>query len=104
MTTQILSPEYRGVTKAHTAATTAKTFLLLNGKVVLPLNTELGNVSNVFAYDIPRVRAPKVAGQAWVALGQIYWYDTAKNFTTTATGNTRAGHVASDAASADTEG
>lgn len=104
MTTQVLSPDYVAVKKAHTAATTAKTFLLLNSKVVLPLNTELANVDNVFVYRAPRVRVPKASGQAWVALGLIYWDDTAKNFTTTATANTLAGRIASDAASADTEG
>lgn len=104
MPTQILSDEYTAIKKAHSAATTAKTFLLLNGKVVLPLNTELANVENVFAYRIPRAKAPKATGEAWTALGRIYWDDTAKKFTTTATANTFAGYIVSDAASADTEG
>ena len=104
MATEILSQFYTTIKKAHTAPTTAKAFLLLNGKVVMPMNTAAANEENVFVYRANKVRAPKAAAQAWVALGPIYWDDTAKNFTTTATSNTLAGRIAADAASADTEG
>lgn len=104
MATEILSKFYNEIKKAHTAATTAKVFLLLNGKVVMAMNTVAANAENVFVYRANKVRAPKVAAQAWVALGPIYWDDTAKNFTTTSTANTLAGRIAADALSADTEG
>lgn len=104
MATEILSKFYAEIKKAHTAATTAKAFLLLNGKVVMPMNTAAANEENVFVYRAEKLRAPKVAAQAWVGLGPIYWDDTAKNFTTTATANTLAGRIALDAAAADTEG
>lgn len=104
MATEILSQFYAALKKAHTAATTAKVFLLLNSKVVMAMNTAAANEENVFVYRANKVRVPKVAAQAWTALSLIYWDDTAKNFTTTATSNTLAGRVAEDAAAADTEG
>lgn len=34
---------------------------------------------------------PKAASQAWTLFALVYWDDTAKNFTTTSSGNTKAG-------------
>lgn len=45
--------------------------------------------------------AVKVAGQAWVAGQNIYWDNTAKNFTTVLTSNTLIGVAANAQASAD---
>ena len=45
--------------------------------------------------------AIKVSGQAWVAGQNIYWDNTAKNFTTLLTGNTLIGVAANAQASAD---
>jgi len=47
---------------------------------------------------------PKATGQAWTAGGLLYWDNTNSVFTTTASGNTLAGYVYADAASADTIG
>lgn len=47
---------------------------------------------------------PKAAGAAWVAGDKLYWDNTAKNFTKTATNNTPAGYAWYGAASADVTG
>ena len=104
MATELLSPNYCEVTDAQAGATTAKTFYLINGHPALALNTAGAGEDNVFAYACERVRVPKNAGEAWDVLEDIYWDDTAKNFTTVVGTNTKAGVVAEDAASADTEG
>ena len=52
-----------------------------------------------------KVRVPKGSGQAWSTIGaKVYWDDTNKNVTTTASGNSLIGGVAEAAASADTVG
>lgn len=104
MSTEILSEKYDAFVDAHSAATTAKTTLLINSIPVIPLNTADADANNVFVYQATKVRVPKATGQAWTPLTKIYWDDTAKKFTTTSTSNTLAGVVAEDAASADTEG
>lgn len=50
-------------------------------------------------YDVP-----KATGAAWAEGDLLYWDDTAKAFTKTATANTKAGVAVKAAASADTEG
>lgn len=47
---------------------------------------------------------PKATGQTWTAGALLYWDNTAKNFTTTASTNTRAGIALADAATGDTSG
>jgi predicted RecA/RadA family phage recombinase len=49
-------------------------------------------------------RLPKATGAAWTVGAILYWDNTAKNFTTTASGNTKAGYAAKAAASGDTFG
>lgn len=46
----------------------------------------------------------KTTGQAWTAGAKIYWDNTNRRCTTTATGNTLIGWAAAPAASADTTG
>jgi predicted RecA/RadA family phage recombinase len=46
----------------------------------------------------------KTTGQAWTAGALLYWDNTNSLFTTTASGNTLAGYVYADAASADATG
>lgn len=104
MSTEILSADHKSLKDAHTAATTAKTFLLINSVPCMPMNDADANADNVFVYCASKIRVPKATGQAWVPLAKIYWDDTAKNFTTTSTANTFAGYVIEDAASGDTEG
>jgi predicted RecA/RadA family phage recombinase len=47
---------------------------------------------------------PKAAGTAWTWGAILYWDDTAKNFTTVATNNTRVGYAVSAQASGDLTG
>jgi len=47
---------------------------------------------------------PKATGETWAEGAALYWDDTAKKFTTTATNNTRAGNAAASAISAATVG
>lgn len=48
--------------------------------------------------------APKTTGQSWTEGAKVYWDNTAKKFTTTATSNTLVGVILAAAASADTVG
>lgn len=59
-----------------------------------------------FAYERTGVHLnqPKAAGAAWVFGDILYWDDTAKNYTKTATSNMRVGYAGAAAASADTVG
>jgi len=61
---------------------------------------------SLFAYERSGVfgSQPKAAGAAWVFGDILYWDDTAKNYTKTATNNMRVGYAAAAAASADTVG
>ncbi|QJP14680.1 DUF2190 family protein [Starkeya sp. ORNL1] len=47
---------------------------------------------------------PKATGQTWTEGAVLYWDNTAKNFTTTASSNTKAGVALAAAASGDTSG
>ncbi len=104
MGTEVLSDDYQTSTFAHNAATTANTFYLINGLVLLALNTVDADEDNVFIRDADKVRAPKATSQAWTVGDKLYWDDTAKNWTTTSTNNTLSGYVAEPAANNDTEG
>lgn len=87
----------------HSAATTADTIYLLGGRVMLAVNSALANVENVFLLR-GHIEVTKDAGTAWVGGQVIYWDDTAKNFTTVSTGNTKAGFAMEAATSAATTG
>lgn len=104
MSTEILSERYVASTFAHSGATVEGTFYLINGVVLLALNDADANADNVFVHDADKVRVPKNAGEAWSVGDKLYWDDTNKEFTVTATANTLAGYAAEEAASADTEG
>jgi predicted RecA/RadA family phage recombinase len=47
---------------------------------------------------------PKATGQAWTEGAVLYWDDTAKNFTTTATSNTKCAVAIAAAQTGDTTG
>lgn len=104
MTTEVLSEKYAAAVIAHSAATTAKEPLLVNSVPVIPLNDADADEDNVFVYEAAKVRVPKATGQAWSALGSVYWDDTNGNFTTTSTDNTLAGVIVEDADSDADEG
>ncbi|CUA90211.1 Predicted phage recombinase, RecA/RadA family [Chelatococcus sambhunathii] len=50
------------------------------------------------------IRLPKATGSAWTEGAKLYWNDTSKYVTVTATDNTFIGYAAAAAASADTAG
>lgn len=86
---------------AHTGATVAKVPILIGGVMYIPLNSADPNILNSYWFYAQVSDAPKVAAQAW-SVGQVlYWDDVAKNFTTTAAGNTKCGHVLQAALAAD---
>jgi predicted RecA/RadA family phage recombinase len=106
MKTEILcsSTGLRQIRAAHTAATLAHEPVLLSGLVAIPMVNEDADVENVFSIEAEALAVDKAAGQAWAGGAKIYWNNTAKNFTTTASGNTLCGRVIKPAASDDTRG
>lgn len=87
-----------------TGGVTVDTPVLIGTLLVIPANTVAqtlpfeGMAEGVFQ------SMPKATGQAWTEGQLLYWDNTAKNFTTTATSNTRVGCAAVAAQSADTTG
>ncbi len=105
MATEVLSKSYASTLLAHTAATTAKLFYLIQAAVVgLALNDAASGENNVFVYESSMVRVPKATGEAWAMGAKIYYSSANSNFTTTSTSNVLAGIVNEDAATADVEG
>jgi len=63
----------------------------IGGQVVVPqVSAAEGAVFTAKTTGVFTVAA--ASGQAWAALVTVYWDDTAKAFTTTASGNTKCGH------------
>lgn len=87
---------------AHTAACVGKTPIVINSRVVIPLNTTQAGERNAFVYETELANCPKAAGQAWAYGAALYWDATNAVFTTTATNNTACGYAVQPAASADT--
>lgn len=92
---QIVSPSelVKAIGLAHTAATTALTPLLINSKLLIPLNTAAANERNTFVRESDIEAATTDTGAAWAAFDKIYWDDTAKKFTKTSTSNTLVGYA-----------
>lgn len=78
---------------AHTAATTAKTPIVIGGKVLIPLNTAAANERNAFVYESEIDNAPTETAVAWGVNDALYWDATNGRFTKTATGNTLCGRA-----------
>jgi predicted RecA/RadA family phage recombinase len=83
---------------APAGGVTAGTPLLMGSILVVPTTTAaatvafVGCVTGVFSVT-------KADSQAWTVGAKIYWDDTAKNFTTTATSNTLVGFAVEAVAS-----
>lgn len=104
MSTEILGDQESNTVHAHSSATTAKGFYVINGRVCLAQNDADADADNVFTYEANKVRVPKATGEAW-AFGEKVYYDVANGeFNKSATGNTLAGIAIEAAESADTEG
>lgn len=86
---------------AHTAALLATQIELLRTRVLVALNATAANAENVFVHEA-EIEAPKEAPLVISAGDTLYWDNTAKVMTKTATANTKCGVATEDAASADT--
>lgn len=106
MSLQIVSPSEQIISAsfAHTAATTAKTPLLIQSRLVIPLSTKDADELNTFVHSAEVDGIAKATGEAWVFGSLLYWDDTNKRLTTTSTSNTKAGYAIEPAASGDTVG
>lgn len=91
------------LTHTATAAGTSGSGLLV-GKLFGVLMADVKVNEEVELKLVGVVELPKVEAQAWAFGAAIYWDDTNKLCTTTATGNTKIGHVAADAANPTTLG
>lgn len=82
----------------------AGTPLLIGAVLVVPRTTVAQGLP--FDADAEGVHKlmPKATGQVWAEGALLYWDNTARNFTTTATANTRVGSAGAAAASGDTTG
>ena len=77
---------------AHSAATTARTPIAINGRLLIPINTAAANVHNAFAYETEVNNAPCQAA-AWGVNAPIYWDAAAQQLVTAAAGNAFFGYA-----------
>lgn len=100
---QIVTPseQIKSVSFAHSAGTTAKTPLLINGRLLVPLATAGANERNTFVHTAEVSGMAKATGAAWSVGDLLYWDDTAKNLTKTVGSNTKVGYCLEAALSAD---
>lgn len=95
MSLEIVSPTHqiRSDRFAHSAATTAHTPLLINSKLLLPVNTAAANELNEFVREAELSGAACATGEAWSVNAKVYWDNTNSRFTVTASGNTLCGYA-----------
>ena len=103
MTTTYIQPGNVVTLTAPTGGVTAGVPKLIGNLLVVPQNT----VAQGLPFDghvLGQHLLPKATGQTWAEGANLYWDNTAGNFTTTATANYYAGVAAAAAASGDTTG
>lgn len=83
---------------AHSAATTARTPVVIGGQIFIPVNTAGANEHNAFVYEAEIDNAPAETGVAWTPGDALYWDGT--KLTKTSTSNTLCGHALQPKASA----
>jgi predicted RecA/RadA family phage recombinase len=83
----------------HSAATVTDTIYLLNGRVMLAMNSMAANLSNIFVIG-GLIEYASETGVAWTAGDALYWDDAGKKFTKTSAGNTKCAIASEDKASA----
>ncbi|WP_337052479.1 DUF2190 family protein [Pseudoxanthomonas sp. USHLN014] len=95
MSLNIASPseQVKSIGFAHTAATTARVPVLINGKLMIPVNTRAANEHNAFVYETEVDGAPVETGAAWLPNDALYWDAANARLTKTANGNTLFGHA-----------
>jgi hypothetical protein len=87
----------------HSAATVTDTIYLLNGRVMLAMNSAALSVVNVFLIG-GLIEYASETGVAWTAGDVLYWDDTGKKFTKTASANTKCAIASEDKLSASATG
>lgn len=88
---------------APSGGVTASVPLLIGALLIVPHNT----AAQGEPFEGERVGVhtlPKATSQAWTEGAKLYWDNTAKNITTTASGNTLVGVASAAAGSSDTTG
>jgi predicted RecA/RadA family phage recombinase len=85
----------------HSSALAPGDPLVVNGSLLIALNTTLANVENVFIYQ-GKVNLPKTNPLVISALDAVYWDAAASEINKTSGGNTACGFCAEAALSADT--
>ncbi len=76
----------------------------LVGTILVVAARDASNGDVVPAYTCGLWTLPKATGEAWTIGAKLYWDDTNKRFTTTASGNTFRGCAGQAQASGDTTG
>lgn len=95
MALEIVSPTHqiRSDRFAHTAATTARTPLVINSKLWLPVNTAAADELNEYVYSAQLSGAACAGSEAWTVGAKVYWDNTNSRFTVTSTSNTLCGYA-----------
>lgn len=104
MSLQIRSPaaQIKTFGHAHNASTTAKTPLVINGSVFIPLNSAAASVRNAFVYEAEVTGIPKAA--VVIAVGDaLFWNGTAATTDDDTGSNPAIGHALQASASGDDE-
>lgn len=96
------SLQIKQVAFAAALATVAKIPFLENSKAFIPINSADAAEQSNHVYESEVSGADKATGEAWAVGAKIYWDNTAKKFTTTATSNTLCGYALGAALAADT--
>lgn len=93
MALNIASPSelVKSVGFAHSAATTARTPIVIGGQCWIPVNSAGSNEYNAFVYEAEVDNVPAETGVAWTPGDALYWDGT--QLTKTATSNTLFGHA-----------
>lgn len=100
---QVRSPSIRTRVHnyTHSGATTALTPVVINSRVLIPVNTAGGSVANNFVTGAEISGVAKETGQAWAVGDAIYWDPIALKMTKTSTSNVLCGRALEAAASGD---
>lgn len=92
-----MAKNYKGpispITCAAPANVTSGQVLLVGDLLCVAQATALSTEDVAFE-SVGVFECPAATSQAWTILAKLYWDDTAKVFTTTASGNTLRGHAA----------
>lgn len=78
---------------AHTAATVARTPVVIGGLLMIPVNSCDANEHNAFAYETEVDNADAATGQAWAVNDPVYFDAANKRLTTASAGNTFFGYA-----------